>query len=217
MDSNRKSLKVLLLDNTAALRPLIVIGYSASLKESSTNFEAILKLVDYEKHQWFICSDCKVLCMLAGIKGGNADYPCFLCSFYANKKGISDHYVIRDWGPKSESVRQKAKKGEQLVPLDKLLFPPLHIQLGLVKIFLQTLDQDGEAWECVEKRFPKMNSKLPYRGSLNGKDIQMLFKDNEFEEKLPKNHQVAWAAFREVSWNFLGTYKVKKYITLRDF
>src|SRR5699024_3186680 len=35
---------------------------------------------------------------------------------------------------------EKAKKGRQLVPLDKLLFPPWHIQLGLASTF-QTLDQ----------------------------------------------------------------------------
>lgn len=148
--------------------------------------------------------------MLAGIKGGNADYPCFLCPFYANKKGKADHYVIRNWGTKSEEVAKKAKKGKQLVSADKLLFPPLHIQLGLVNVFMQTLDQDSEAFGHIISRFPKMQPQALFRGSLNGKDIQALFKDEEFEQKLAPKHKAAWESFRDVSWNFLGTSKIKK-------
>lgn len=191
------------------MRPLVVIGYSQSLKEDQANFKTILRLIEYEKHQWSVCSDCKVLSLLACIKGGNANYSCFLCAFYANKKGATDHYVIRDWGPKDQMVTEQAKKGVQLVPLEKLLFPPLHIQLGLVNIFLQTLERNSEAWEHIINRFPKMAPNPLYQGSLNGKDVQQLFKDGEFENKLEPAHQTAWKCFRDVSWNFLGTHKVE--------
>ena len=43
---------------------------------------------------------------------------------------------------------------EPLVPRDKIIFPPLHIKLGLMKQFVKELDKEGACFEYIRKAFP---------------------------------------------------------------
>jgi len=44
-----------------------------------------------------------------------------------------------------------------LVPIHKILLPPLHIKLGLVKNFIKAIIRDGEAFKCLTKIFPRLS------------------------------------------------------------
>ena len=64
-------------------------------------------------------------------------------------------------------VRTELKVGEQnviaaqLVPRDKIIFPPLHIKLGLMKQFVKALDKEGDCFQYICKAFPGLsNEKL---------------------------------------------------------
>ena len=41
-------------------------------------------------------------------------------------------------------------------PKDVLL-PPLHIKLGLLKIFVKGMNKDGQAFRYLNKKFPKVS------------------------------------------------------------
>jgi uncharacterized membrane protein len=63
VDSSKRSLKAaLLLYNYASLP----IGHSVHLKESYENLELVLTNIGYTAHDWMICGNLKVLCMLLG-------------------------------------------------------------------------------------------------------------------------------------------------------
>ena len=48
-----------------------------------------------------------------------------------------------------------------MVPRDKIVFPPLHIKLGLVKQFFKALDKDGDCFQYICRSFPSLsNEKL---------------------------------------------------------
>ena len=48
-----------------------------------------------------------------------------------------------------------------MVPRDKIVFPPLHIKLGLMKQFFKALDKDGDCFQYICRSFPSLsNEKL---------------------------------------------------------
>ena len=62
-------------------------------------------------------------------QGGYAKYSCFPCEWYSRNR--AQHWIKKDW-PKRAS----------LTPL-KILLPPLHIKLGIMKQFVKALLKDG--------------------------------------------------------------------------
>ena len=43
---------------------------------------------------------------------------------------------------------------ESLVPRDKIIFPPLHIKLELMKQLVKAVDKEGACFEYMCKEFP---------------------------------------------------------------
>jgi hypothetical protein len=69
IDSSKRSLKAVLLHkgNNYASLP---IGQRVHLKGSYENLELVLTKREYTAHDWTICGDLKVLCMLLGQQAG---------------------------------------------------------------------------------------------------------------------------------------------------
>ena len=44
-----------------------------------------------------------------------------------------------------------------LVQRDKVLMPPLHIKLGLMKNFVKRLDNDSDAFRYLRGKFPELS------------------------------------------------------------
>jgi hypothetical protein len=65
IDSSKRSLKAVLLHkcNNYASLP---IGHSVRLKESYETLELVLTKTEYTAHDWLICEDLNLLCMLLG-------------------------------------------------------------------------------------------------------------------------------------------------------
>ena len=78
-----------------------------------------------------ICVDLKMINFLLGQQSGYTKYPCFLC--YWDSKDKTNHWTKKDW-----PVRDRLNFGEKNIiaeqlPRDKILVPPWHIKLGLMK------------------------------------------------------------------------------------
>ena len=78
IDSSKRSLKCVLLHNgnRFASTP---IAHSTKLKEEYDNIKTVLQRICYEKHQWSICVDLKMVNFLFGQQTGYTKYFCFMC------------------------------------------------------------------------------------------------------------------------------------------
>jgi len=141
IDSSTRSLKIVLLHNTNELAS-IPIGYSVNMNEEYQSLKLVLKKIKYTEHNWQICGDLKILTILLGQQSGFTRHPCFLCLW--NSRDREKHYTNYKWTaraslfPGSENILN-----DPLVPPTKVLLPPLHIKLGLMKQFVKTLDKEG--------------------------------------------------------------------------
>ena len=105
-----------------------------------------------------------MLTSLLGLQGGYTKYSCFLCLW--DSRTNDDHYKKVHWPPRVELQPGLFNVLKQvLVDSNKVLLPPLHIKLELVKQFVKALDFGGEALQEICLMFPKhlrQRSKVEY-------------------------------------------------------
>ena len=123
------------------------MAHSVTLKEKFYDLALILKKIKYEDHGWMICSDLKVISTLLGQQQGYTKYPCFLCMW--DSRDRCRHWNKVEWPPRNTlTVGSNNITNVNLVPRDRIILPPLHIKLGLMKQFCKSL------WTViVEKRY----------------------------------------------------------------
>lgn len=85
---------------------------------------------------------------------------CFICDWDSRHKG--DQYSNHTW--LNREVRKIANANvieEPLVLQDKVLLPPLHIKLGIVKSFLKRVGKGDEFYKALAQMLPGLSeSKL---------------------------------------------------------
>ena len=126
IDSSKTSLKAALLHNGNKMQS-IPVGYAVHVKETHDNIKVLLKCINYNQHQWQLCSDLKVVALVMGLQLGYTKYCCFLCEWNSREKDF--HYIKKDW-PLRQSLTpgEKNVKHPPLVESSKILLPPLHIK-----------------------------------------------------------------------------------------
>jgi hypothetical protein len=67
----------------------------------------LLEKIHYEKYEWNICGDLKVIALLLGLQLGCTKYCCFLCEW--NSRDRKKHYIQKQW-PKRDSLIPGNKK-----------------------------------------------------------------------------------------------------------
>lgn len=156
VDSSVTSLKGVLL-HIGNEYPSIPILYGIDVKETYETIKLVLELIKYEEHGWKICSDLKIVGILQGLKGGFAKHQCFLCNWEGRKRDL--HYTDHHWDPRPENTinAQQSRDKLQLVPHEKIIIPPLHIKLGLIRNFTRALDVGGNAFSELKTIFPKLS------------------------------------------------------------
>lgn len=165
IDSSKLSLKAVLLHKTNKKFP-VPIAYSTETKETYDVLENILKMVNYNKHMWRICCDLKVVAMLCGLGSGYIKYMCFLCDWDTRFKG--DQYSCHEWKHREYSRLKMANIiREPLVPKEKILLPPLHIKLGIVKNFIKTVAKRDTVFVCLKLIYPRLSESKIKEGSYN--------------------------------------------------
>jgi hypothetical protein len=145
IDSSKRSLKAVVLHNSNNYASL-PIGHLLHLKESYENLELVLTKIGYKAHDWMICGDLKVLCMLLGQQAGYTKYPCFMCEWVStarSKQWEQKHWMPRTFlEPGSKNMLRKS-----LVDLKKILLLPHHLKLGIMKHFVKALPKGGSCFQ----------------------------------------------------------------------
>jgi len=212
IDSSKRSLKGVLLHNGNNLSS-IPVAYSVNLKENYDNLERVLNKLNYKEHNWTICGDFKVIGILLGQQQGNTKYPCYICEW--DSRDRENHWTRQEWPrrtnwkPLSMNIMRNS-----LVNPDKILLPPLHIKLGLMKQLTKALDKSGNCFQYLTTKFPSLTNSKIKEGIFNGPQIRELFKDVLFEDCMNIQEKGAWVGFKEVVNNFLGNKKSECHVEI---
>lgn len=213
IDSSKRSLKCVLLHNGNQFAS-IPLAHSSTLKENYEAVKYVLEKIGYDQHKWFICVDLKMVNFLLGQQSGFTKYPCFLCMW--DSRDRAQHYTKKDWPVREELVPCKERNviNDPLVDRDRILFPPLHIKLGLIKQFTKALDKDGDCFTYLCQAFPGLTMEKLKAGIFDGPQIRQLIRDPEFGNSMNEVELEAWKAFVLVVKNFLGNNKARNYAEL---
>lgn len=209
IDSSKRSIKAVLLHNTNVYAP-VPIAHSTIMQEKYENIEVLLKKINYETHKWQVCGDLKIITILLGQQSGFTKYPCYLCLW--DSRDRVQHYVKKKWpartslAPGSHNVIH-----ESLVDPSKILIPPLHIKLGLMKQFVKSLDKSNACFQYLVGKFPKLSEAKLKEGVFDGPQIRTMFRDKAFIGTMNELEKEAWQSFKAVAQNFLGNKKSPHY------
>ncbi|KAK1791329.1 hypothetical protein P4O66_013345, partial [Electrophorus voltai] len=185
------------------IRKLILTSVKRHMKQ-------LLDCLEYSKYGWHICSDLKVVALLMGLQLGYTKYCCFLCEW--DNRACSLYYVKKDWLPrKCLKIGEKNVQHSALAEPDKILLPPLHIKLGLMKNLVKAMDRNGSVFKYLSEKFPRISEAKIKEGIFVGPQICQLFIDEKFDYVLKGDEKKAWDAFRLVSTNFLGNVRAGNY------
>lgn len=212
IDSSYSALKAVLLHNGNE-QPTVPVAYSTTMNETYDVMKFLLEKINYAEHKWKICADLKVVAILMGIQSGNVKYPCFLCTW--DSRAREKHYKTESWPP-----RQTHELGEhniiktKLVDKNAIIFPPLHIMLGLMTQFMKTVDEENPGKKRIYDMFPKLTPAKIIAGIFIGPDVLRILNDDEFYNNLPRKHQAALMALKDVVENFLGNERAVNYRAL---
>ena len=122
-------------------------------------------------------------------------YPCFLCMW--DRHADSQNYIWNEWPERTELVPgAHSIKQTLLADHKKVLLPPLHIKLGLMRSSVRALDTNGEAFKYLADKFPQIRDAKKEAGIFIGPQITELIKDREFQSALSSYERTAWEAFR---------------------
>lgn len=213
LDSSTKSFKAVLLHNGNVFAP-IPVAHSVVLKEEYENIKIILNKLKYSEHNWQVCGDLKIITILLGQQSGFTKFPCFICEW--DSRARKEHYIKKDW-PLRENLTPGSLNviHSPLVSKNKILLPPLHIKLGLVKQFVKSMkNTSSEAFQYLFIKFPNLSEAKINEGVFDGPQVRALLKDNKFENKMNQTERAAWQSFRSITENFLGNHKHKNYKTI---
>ena len=145
-----------------------------------------------------------------GLQVGFTQYCCFICLW--DSRAVSQHYKQKDWGSRSTFVPgEHSLKENPLVDMNKVLLPPLHIKLGLMKNFVKALHKNGAAFQHLSAVFPGLSAAKLKEGIFVGPQIREVLKDTDFDELLNLKELRAWEAFKSVCSGFLGNTRVPDY------
>ena len=109
------------------------------------------------------------------------------------------------------TVGEKNIINEPLVDRQKIIFPSLHIKLGLMKQFVKALDTGANCFKYLCESFPALSYEKIKAGVLDGPQIRQHMKDNAFPNSMNGTERQAWLSFVTVVENFLGNTKSDDY------
>jgi len=189
IDASKTSLKAVLLHDGNKL-PSIPVAYAPSTKETYITMKNILVEVDYKKYQWEVWGDFKVITVLLGLQAGCTKYSCFLCEWDSRASGT--HYSRKHW-PHRQLLTPGIKNviHKPLIKPSKVLPPPLHIKMGLMKDFVKALDVKVPAFTYLRGKFPRLTFEKVKARVFIGPQIRQLFKDQQFEAVLSDKERAA--------------------------
>jgi hypothetical protein len=103
---------------------------------------------------------------------------------------------------------------EPWVARNKIILPPLHIKLGLMKQFVKALNKDGLCIECIAHKLPGLTMEKLKAGIFGGPQIRQLINDSHFITSMNEIEACAWSSFVLVVKYFLRNKKADNYTQL---
>ena len=117
----------------------------------------------------------------------------------------ANHWKIKNWPiPEQLKVGDKNVIQDQLVTHEKIIFPPLHIKLGLMKQFVKALDK---TFQYISSAFPELSNEKLRAGIFDGPHLRKLTIDPNFQHSQSEIKLASWLSFVEVVQNFPGNRK----------
>ena len=78
---------------------------------------------------------------LLGLQEGYTKFPCFICLW--DSRAREQHWRQKEWSVREQTVRgEKNIQAQPLVERSKIIFPPLHIKLGVMRQFVKALNKE---------------------------------------------------------------------------
>ena len=153
-------------------------------------------------------ADLKVIVLLV-LQLGKIKCPCLLCECDSTDKA---HHYVKRIRPARKILEpgDKNLKHHSLIESSRILLPPLHIKLGLMKNFVKATDRNVTAFLYLRQKFPLLSDAKIRKGVFTGPDIRSLLRD-VFECIITGDEQRAWHALREVVTGFLGKIRTDNY------
>ena len=137
---------------------------------------------------------------IAWIQG---EFTKFCCLCLWDSRATAQHYVTKNWPTRQDYIPGEHNiKYPPLVQHEKVILPPFHIKLALMKHFLKALDKNGEAFHYIKALFPKISDAKLKEGIVIGPQIRKLLNDNIFEKRLNPQELPAWKSFVSVVKRF---------------
>jgi hypothetical protein len=182
IDSSKKSLKAVLLHNGNKFAS-IPVANSIHLKETYEHLQTVIEKIKYHEHEWSLCGDLKVSGILLGQQGGNTKFPRFSCEW--DSKARDKHLTTKEWS-KRENLIPGTKNviHASLVDPQKVLLPPLHIKLGIMKQSVKALDKSGSCFQYLGRKFAALSEAKVKEGMFDGSQIRQLMKDTAFTDNM---------------------------------
>lgn len=209
IDSSAYSLKAVLL-HKGNKKLSVPIAYGVHVKETYESIRRLLEKVKYAQHNWSICADLKVVGILLGMQHGFTKYCCFLCEW--DSRAREKHYVQKYWQPRTSYVPGvKNVSNVSIVESNKIILPPLHIKLGLIKNFVKAMNPNGDGFKHLQSIFPRLSASKLKEGIFVGPNIRKLIRDPIFSGKLDYLERNAWQSFVELTKGFLGNTRSDNY------
>ncbi|GBL92566.1 hypothetical protein AVEN_123753-1 [Araneus ventricosus] len=171
---------------------------SCCIMLSRTSFDSLWRLQNTNHVVW---------------SAGRLHKICLLCLWDSQARDL--HWTKTDW-----SLRGVLTPGEKnvinttLVQPEKVLLPPLHIKLGIMKQFIKSLPKDGECFGYLCSKFPKLSEAKLKEGVFTGSDIRKLLSVPLCSETLRDKEKEEWNSFKEVVHRFWGNTKDPLYKTM---
>ena len=147
---------------------------------------------------------------LLRLQGGYTKFPCFLCLW--DSRARTDHWIKRDWPVCSELIPGSLNVlALPLVERSKIVFPPLHTKLCIMKQFVKALEKDSDCFKYICMKFPGLTIEKLKAGIFDGPQIRKLSNGSNFCNFMNPAKLNAWMAFRNVVKFFLGKTKAPNY------
>ena len=197
LDSSKLSLKCVIL-HSGNVYGAVPVGHSVHLREDYDDMRMVMDLLKYHEHNWIICVDLKMVNFLLGQQKGFTKFPYFLCMW--DSRAWDRHWVQKDL-----PIRDTIEAGvpniiqDPIVNRDKIIFPPLHIILGLMKQFVKALETEGECFQHIITALSGLSFEKIRAGVFDGPQIRTLIHDDQFVAKMTTLERAAGLSFVAVN------------------
>jgi hypothetical protein len=124
---------------------------------------------------------------------------------------MDKHWDSVHW-PEREQMQIGSKNisNVSLVDGEKILLPPLHIKLGMMKEFVKALDRNSPCFQYLRTEFSSLSHAKSREGMFDGPQIRKLMMDDSFTDTMTEIEEDVWNAFKVVK-KFLGNIKYPLY------